>query len=266
MNLFTFDQPEGAYDNRAYTRIDLNRAIVGNRWIERTWSAFFGTTSSVIQKAGDVEWAAPQNLEFMFQVDGEPRDPGTLDEITISEDASDMGATVRIQKSKAGIDAVYSTTALHEYPVLLRTFGIANTGSESVTLSEVCTEHIGWDSSSVQVWSRQFSVQEVGNWRGSGDDALLSIQLGDKGVILGSMDDATLHYEFDELPTCRITVDEDITLAPLQTWRAPSSYLIVFEGDPYDAHTQYYTALINELRLQQKRAEEIERLLAEEDG
>lgn len=265
MTIITLDSPDGAYENRAYTRIDLNRAIVGNRWIERTWSAFFGTTSSLIQKAGEVEWAAPSSPEFSFKVNDDELNPQSLDEISISEEASEMGASVIIKKTKDGIDAIYTSTALHESPVLLRTFRIINSGKEPVTLSDVCTEHLIWDSPKVECWIRKFTETESGTWSATGDDANVSVQIGEKGIIKGVMEPGILHLEHGETPVCRATAPKTIELPPLQTWVAPSSYLIAFEGDPYDAHAMHHTALINELRLQEKRAEEIQRMLAEQE-
>ena len=265
MTLFTLDQPEGAYDDRAYTRIDLNRAVVGNRWLERTWSAFFGTTTSIIQKAGDVEWAAPSSPDFRFTVDDTSMDSTILDEISISEDASEMGATIHIRKSKGGVDAVYSTTALHDSPLLMRKFSITNSGNEPITVTNVCTEHVVWDSPNVDCWVRKFTEIEKGTWSASGEDANLSIQIRDKGLIFGVIEPGLVHLERDETPACRATAPDSAEIAPLQTWEGPSSYLIAFEGDPFDAHTQHYTALLNELRLQEKRTVEIQRLLAEEE-
>ena len=265
MTLISLDHPDDAYLKRAYTRIDLNRAIVGNRWLERTWSAFFGTTSSVMQKAGNVEWAAQASPEFSFKVNGELCDPQSLDEISISDDASEMGAAVSIKKTKGDFDAIYTSTALHEYPVILRTFKVVNSGKVHLTLTDICTEHLVWDSPKVECWVHKFTETESGNWSATGDDANLSIQIGEKGIIKGVLAPGTLHLEQGETPVCRATASESVTIPPLQTWTGPLSYIIAFEGDPYDAHALHHTALINELRLQEKRAEDIRRMLAEEN-
>lgn len=264
MNLFTLDQPEGAYDNRAYTRIDLNRAIVGNRWLERSWSGFFGNTHSVIQKAGETEWVTAQNPEFSVKINGSSEGINELGEININDEYSEMGASICVVKARPGLEISYTTTALHEIPVLLRSFVIRNTGSESLTLESIRVESLQWEPEPCQFWADQFRVELTDAWTSAGPNPAISVQHNNRGLIFGALDEATIKLERAEFPGCHVAATGGIELAPLETWHSPKTYLLAFEGDPYDAFTVHHNALITEIRLQEKRAAKIQQLIAEE--
>jgi hypothetical protein len=265
MNLFTLDQPEGAYDDRAYTRIDMNRVVVGNRWIERTWSGFFGHTSSVIQKSGELEWVAAQNPEFSFTVNGKVLGPKDLDEIDVSDEFCEMGGTVCIRKSGPGLDILYKTTALHDSPILLRSISLTNTGSAPLEISNIQTETLIWEPEECAFWADQFNRELDVDWSSSEENPALSIQTENQGLILGAIGTPVVQLNRSENPGCQIAETESIELPPRATWQGAKSYIIAFTRDPFDAHAKHFTAQINELRLQEKREEDIQRLLAEEN-
>lgn len=266
MTLFTLDQPEGVYDERAYTRIDLNRAIVGNRWIERSWSGFFGNTHSVIQKAGDTEWVTGQNPEFMVTMDGKDEGINELGEILISDHASELGASVSVVKSRPGLELSYTTTALHEIPVLLRSFSIRNIGTDSLTVDRVCTESLQWEPEPCDFFGEHFRVELTDTWSSSGANPALAVQQKNRGLIFGALDEALVQFSRADVPESQVHATGSVSLEPLQTWEAPKSYLMAFEGDPYDAYALHHNALLTEIKLQERREAKVQQLLADEDN
>ena len=130
MSDFLFERDEPLDQTRAYTRIDFNQAILGNRWIERTWSGFFGTTTSLVNRGNGSEWVVAQNPEFSLVANGDAVVPIDLGEIDVTEECSDLGASLIVRKGRADLNVTIISTALHDVPAMIRSVTVQNTGAD----------------------------------------------------------------------------------------------------------------------------------------
>jgi hypothetical protein len=174
MNDIYFDRLEDLPNDRAYTRIDFNRAIVGNRWIERTFSGFFGTTNCLHKKGQETEWIIAQNPDFSLQVDGVTIAPMDLGEVDVSDGCGELGATLRIIKSSARVEVTIETTALHDVPAMIRTMSVTNRGAEAIQLDSVTSEILAWEPEDIAFLSKQFRAVQTDAYTCGADDAWIN--------------------------------------------------------------------------------------------
>lgn len=263
MNDIYFDR-QGGSDERAYTRIDFNRATVGNRWLERTWSGFFGTTNSLQVKGSDTEWVITQNPEFSLQVDGNTIVPMDLGEIDVSDACSDLGASLSIIKSGAGVEVSIVTTALHDVPALVRKVSVCNRGAEPILLESVSSEILAWEPEGIVFLSDQFRSEQPQTYQCAPDDASVAAMLDQHGVITGRLGDGEVHLHSPEPQQFQIVWPCQQTLAPMKTWTADLSYLIPCDGDPFDTYRLQYAQMVTQIKLAERQEEQKRKLLQEE--
>ena len=122
---------------RAYTYVDSGTARAGNRWLERSWSAFLGHTVELQYPRGEFEWCDRTSPEFEFQSEG--RTLGYMDFGTVewSEECDRFGATLVARHLGETLELVSRTTFFHSQPGYLRRWVLIQRGGEPVALDAI---------------------------------------------------------------------------------------------------------------------------------
>ena len=259
-----FERLNDLPNDRAYTRIDFNRAMVGNQWLERSYSGFFGTTNSVNTKGRDIEWIVAQNPEFALSVNGESFGPMDLGEVDVSDECSELGATLLITKSNADIEVSMAITALHEVPAIMRSLSVTNRSSEDIHLDSVAMDILAWEPEDLTFWSNQFRQEQPDACKCESADACIAAISGKYGMLYGVLGEGDLYLHTPEKNQCQWVNACAKDLAPRETWTSPESYLIPCENDPFDTYRIHHAAMITQVKLAQRKASRIQQTLEEE--
>lgn len=259
-----FDRLNDLPNNRAYTRIDFNRAIVGNQWLQRTYSGFFGTTNSLTANSRETEWVIAQNPEFMLTVDGNTITPMDLGEVDVSDECSELGATLLITKSNADIEVSKAITALHEVPAITRTLTITNRSPQDIQLENVAIEILAWEPEDLSFLNNQFRQEQSETCQCEENDACIAAMSGMYGMLYGILGQGQLHLHSPSKNQCQWIHNTSTTLASRESWSSPESYLIPCTSDPFDTYRVHHADMITQLKLAQRKASRIQQTLEEE--
>ncbi len=118
--------------DRAYTYIDRGRALAGNRWLERRWSAFLGTTSGLWHKTAQRVWTNVPGDEVCLSVDGEAQPALALGEVAWTEEADSHGVSLVQERSGAGLRIEVRTFVFHALPAMARCVTVRSRPSGAV--------------------------------------------------------------------------------------------------------------------------------------
>lgn len=264
MNDIFFEREMDGGDLRAYTRIDLNRASVGNRWLERTWSSFFGTTNSLLHKPGETEWVIAQNPEFLLVIDGETMNPMALGEINISEECDDLGASLVIRKANTDLDVTIVSTALHEVPALVRRVTVTNTSDRDIRVASVTSEMLEWEQKDGELVARRFFQLQTERYVCMPEDPCIGMVYDNKGMLLGTTESGEIHVNSPKHYQCNIVWPCNQSLAPLEKWTAPITYILQCDGDPLATYLKQEPEMITQLKLAERREQQIQETLQTE--
>jgi hypothetical protein len=111
---------------RAYTYVDHGRALVGNRWMERRWSAFMGTTTGLWHRSAQRVWANVPGEEVTLTVNGEVQPALAFGDVAWSEEADSYGATLVQDRSGLGLSIEVRTFVFHSIPAMARVLTVVN--------------------------------------------------------------------------------------------------------------------------------------------
>ena len=220
--------------DRGYTRVDYGQACVGNRWLERSWSAFLGHTTSLLQRPGDTEWVAARNDEYSISVEGESLGITDFGEVEWSESLNKLGAVLVATHHHESLALRIEQTALHEAPALLRAVSLMNHGTRAVEVDAVIHDRFTLEKGDVRFLTgdltRLKESDEVETGRSVG--AMLR---GERGLLILEEGDGAIELSAAESGVCSLCIGRKCTLAPSQRWDCGRSTLVAFEGDPHDA-------------------------------
>ena len=239
-------------DERGYTYVDHGQARVGNRWLERVWSGFMGHTTSLKQKKGDVEWAAPVSPEFSLEVAGSTLGVDDFGEVEWSEECSELGATLVATHRRPGLELRVEQLAFHDAPALLRSVSVLNIGGQVLEIGRVIIESIALDNPEVHFRTGDFKQPQaaaefvgttaLGAWV-HGDRGLLMLCEGEGGIDLGSHTPGICSVVYQGLK--RLGASERAFVG--------RTFLIAFEGDPSAARDTLVPDVQGQLRLHERR-------------
>lgn len=232
---------------RAYTHVDRAWARVGNRWCERVWSSFLGTTTSLVQKAGEVEWAAAESPEFRATVEEVELGPMELGEVEWSEECDGLGATLAMERRACGIALSVRTLALHDNPALMREVRITNLGEREVLLGSCTVDSLNYEggvSFRVNSFSNTVDRGEIGD-----DELIAVVNPKGEGLLVGRSGDGV--FVFDDAGGCNCaTVSRGGgVLAPNDTLVVGRSYLLPFQDDACAARELWLPDLLRRVQL-----------------
>jgi len=217
--------------DRAYVRINAGAALLGNAWLERSWSTFVGNTFELRQKAGNFAWVVGNCPEFRIATQNRVFGIMDLGDLDWSEVYTPFGAGLMARKSGPGLLFVIGSFALHENPGMLRSTRIMNISSDPITLDHVAVDVLAIPHSGTRVRTHQFArEQDALAWQT--DEPAAALLLRDRGLILGILGGGLFQLFQPEPGSCALVVPNGRTLEPGQVWPLPDAFLLPFTGDP----------------------------------
>lgn len=229
---------------RAYTYIDRGHAIVGNRWMERRWSAFLGNTTALTQKDGEFEWLDGHCAEFRVVLEDEELEVIDFGETSWSEENSPRGATLVSVQRRWGLELELRTTALHDHPAQIRFFTVRNAGMEPVRVTLVCPERLPLRRDGVEVFTDDFSQGAPGAEWDAPDRQAAALVHEDRGLFFGRQGGGHMRLFAAGERECVIPVPGPGLLGRGETWRTAPTYLIPFTGGLRDAAMTTYAQFL----------------------
>jgi hypothetical protein len=200
--------------------VDPGTARVGNRWIERSWSAFMGQTIELTPAGGEKQWLAESAPEFEIETDVSMFGVMALGDVEWSEECNPFAAGLTMRKSGAeGLGIAVRTLAFHDCPAMLRLARVFNTGSAPVTLRRVRLDLLPLDPRDAEVLS--------GGLAAEGHAAVVS---GRHGLLLGAEGTAEVHAFEEGSGLCAVDVAETATLRQGGYVDLPAAHLLAFTG------------------------------------
>ena len=247
MSMLFSDEP--ARDGeRGYTYVDHGQARVGNRWLERVWSGFMGHTTSLVQKAGDVEWAAPKSPEFSVEVSGSTLGVEDFGEVDWSEECNELGATLVVTHRRPGLELRVEQLAFHEAPALLRSVTLFNSGGQAIEIGLVIIESIALDNAEVRFCTGDFKQpQEVADLVGK--PALGALVHRGRGLLMLCENEGRIDLGSRTPGICSVAIQGAKRLAPSQRAFIGRTFLIAFDGDALAARDTIVADVQGRLRL-----------------
>ena len=223
---------------RAYARIEKGSIQLGNRWLERRWNAFMGTTTELFRLPEGRDCLAQKSPEFHLDFDGRPIAAQDLGDIGWADTSDSHGAAVVLSLSGPGMAVQLETVLLHHFPGLIRTLSVTNTSGMPVTVTRAAVDVLPLLTGEYQALaatSTRFTAQSQGEsihyaaLRGVSDLLLLGAYRKARFVL------------FDPNPAyCAAVWEGSALIPPGKTWRAPAVTL-------YWAHSTRETAIPAEL-------------------
>ncbi len=218
--------------SKAYTHVDAGTAVLGNRWLERRWSAFLGRTISLEQKPGG-EWVSHANPEF--EVVTEERSFGVMDlgEIEWSEVYTQFGAGLVTRQSGPELLLASGFFAFHETPGMLHSAFLFNRGAAPIRCTRVAIERLAVEREGVSVVTRDFTRRsDAEHWRTDESHAALLRQ--GHGLVVGMVGGGVFELFAPDPRQCALVTPETYALAPGETMHLPETYMLPFSGEDLD--------------------------------
>lgn len=217
--------------DRAYARISAGAALLGNAWLERSWSAFVGNTFELRQKAGDFAWVAGNCPEFRIAAQNRVFGVMDLGDLEWSEVYTPFGAGLMARKSGPGLLFVIGSFALHENPGMLRSTRIMNTSTDPIVLDHVALDVLSIAHAAIRVRTHRFAREQAAlAWQT--EESAAALLLENRGLILGILGGGLFQLFQPQPGCCALVVPNGRTLEPGQVWTLPDAFLLPFTGDP----------------------------------
>jgi len=236
---------------RGYTYVDHGLARVGNRWLERVWSGFMGYTTSLIQKNGDVEWAAPKSPEFSLDAAGSTLGVEDFGELEWSEECNELGATLVATHRRPGLELRVEQLAFHEAPALLRSVTVFNSGSQTIEIGPVIAECIALDNPEVRFRTGDFKQPQEAAVS-VGEPALGALVHSGRGLLMLCESEGRIDLGSREPGVCVVRYQGTKAIASSQRWTFGRTLIIPFEGDVLAARDTLIPDIQGRLRLHER--------------
>lgn len=210
---------------RAYTYIDKTKAHAGNAWIDRGWSAFFGATTSLVDRIGRFDWIASRCGEIGAQVQGHRF--GVLDfgEVEFSEENSPLGATLIVEKRRPGLTVRIRTMAFHEFPAMLRMVTFLNLCEGELRLDPVTVDCMALRKAELTPATLYVLPQADGApWEFSPDALIAKAENG--GLVLGTSKGCAIQQMPDKI-TFKVAGKDALNSG--RQWALPPTFYFAFE-------------------------------------
>jgi len=244
-------------NKRAYTYVDRTHAIVGNYWMERTWSAFLGNTCSLLQRHCEIEWVAGASSEFELTNENCRLDVMDFGEVIWSEQNSPAGATLVCLQQRPDLEVCVKTLAYHENPGMRRRVSVRNRGHEEIIIRRITLEQLPISSDGITVLTDGFGqAQDTVDIETSERGIALARDDG-RGIITG-IDGGGLYSAFGrECDCCRLALHGPKRLAPGKIWKLPATYILPYAGDLAETVRTTYAQLLMHLRKQSRARQHV---------
>ncbi len=230
-------------DNRAYTYIDRGRAVAGNRWMERVWSAFLGNTVSLVQKEPGFEWIVGQSAEFRLALEDNLLDVLDFGEVDWSEESSPIGASLVCRQRHGRFEMVIRTLVYHDLPVMVRAVNVTNLGPGRVRIDHLLSDRLPLRHPGVRVYTHDFA-QSHGPTVWETHEHAAAIAVDDVGLFFGRRGGGLFFLFAPEAQECAVTVPGPLELASGETWHTSPTFLLPYSGLTRDAAATVYSQFL----------------------
>jgi len=244
---------------RAYTRIGNGTVVVGNDWVERSWSEFLCRTMELRQRVsgGYVEWIASPAADLRLELDGVPLHPEMIGPPEWSESCNSLGATVSVRWTGPGWVVAAHTTALHENPALVRSMEIANVGGQSFRMTAVAVDVLALRRDGAGVLTHDLARRSASaTWESDGCAAVELQGHGRLGLLFGLEGGGQFELFEPDPAFCALSVRGTVELPPGKTVRLPRSFMIPYSGDADVAVSGRWAEMLRMLREHGRREQE----------
>lgn len=236
-------------DMRAYTYVDFALARVGNRWMERVFTRFLGTTSELLQKTPEQHWVKSQPDEAGLSLNGEH--VTHFEDVEISEECDGFGATLVVSRRLPELEVIHRVTALHDNPAMRRIVSIKNLSTEPAMLTEVCIEKLSWDTPEPP---RLIESVRPGQLEIPSEISISAATCGDAGMLVGLESRGPERRAAMGGAVLEVIDTATYSLAPGATVELTPLFLIPFQGTPEDAAESFVPGFLRRVRQQDSQA------------
>ena len=213
---------------RAHAKIEKGCIQLANRWLERRWNAFMGTTTELLRLPERRDCLAQKSPEFHLEIDARSLAAQDLGDIGWTDTTDGHGAGVVLSLSGPGIAIQLETVLLHRCPGMIRTLTVMNTSGAPATVTRAAVDVLPLDPTEYGARAAsapQFTAQSQGDSihytaiRGDSDRFLLGAYRKARFVL------------FDPNPAyCAAVWEGSALIPPGKSWRAPSTTLYWCRG------------------------------------
>ncbi|MBI1318913.1 MAG: hypothetical protein GC168_08180 [Candidatus Hydrogenedens sp.] len=235
-------------DERAYTHVDHTSVLLGNRWLEREWSAFMGHTVRLIHKPGNVEWLTENSPELRLACGGDVLGLMDLGAVEWSEEQSPQGASVVSRQTSDSFVVAVKTMALHDEPALFRRVTIMNRTRAEITLDAAAVELLPVE---LAVCTGAEAVLPASPWELATG---FSVQRAGRHLVAACEQGLTSELNEDDGLVLRTA--EPITVPPGKTAALPEVLMMLGPGSPQQSLAANYPAASNAVRAWKRWAAE----------
>lgn len=244
-------------NERAYTYVDRTHAVVGNFWMERTWSAFLGNTCSLFQKRGEIEWIAGASSEFEVRDEHRSFDMMDFGEVLWSEENSPIGATLVCRQQRPDLEVCIKTLAYHDNPGMRRRVAVRNMGQEEIIIRRVTLERLPLSQDGIAVLTDGFEQTQKAVDCETSERGIALARKDGRGIITG-IDGGGLYSAFSRpCECCCLGLLGPKRLAPGKIWKLPVTYILPYAGDLAETLRTTYAQLLMNLRKHERAREQI---------
>lgn len=244
-------------DERAYTYVDRTHAVVGNHWMERTWSAFLGNTYSLLQKHCEIEWITGPSSEFEIRDENRSFDMMDFGEVIWSEENSSIGATLVCRQQHPDLEVCIKTLAYHKNPGMRRRVSVRNRSDKEIIIRRVTLERLPISPDGVTVLTDGFEQPQNAVDFDTLERGIALAREDGRGIITGI--DGGGHYSAFSRPCecCCLALLGPTCVAPGEVWKLPATYILPYAGDLTETVRTTYAQLLMHLRKQSRARDHV---------
>lgn len=208
---------------RAYAKIEKGTIQLGNRWLERRWNAFMGTTTELLRLPEGSDCLARKSPEFHLDLDGRAIAAQDLGDIGWSDNSDSHSASVVLSLSGPGLVLQLETVMLHRFPGLIRTLSVTNTSGTGATVTRAAVDVLPLLPGEFQAHAATAPRLTLPS---QGDSIHYAALQGSSDVLLIGAYRKARFVLFDPNPAyCAAVWEGSALVPPGKTWRAPATTL-----------------------------------------
>ena len=232
----------------AYTRIDAGIVRLGNRYMERSWSALLGKTTSLYDRCTEVEWISKTSPEFQLRHQKTPIRPYDLSEMEWSEHADSLGCAVAARYASESFCMTITTRVFHGIPGLWRSYVMRNMTRETQCIDRAALELLAVASGAVRIFTQAESlVPAPAVWRADAP-SVVALERAHSGLFLGMQAPGAYGLFAPEPDCCAVVTEEALEIPSGKERCFPDTCIMPYTGPREKALSGPYAALLAQIR------------------
>lgn len=228
---------------RARTHIDRTSITLANRWLERSWSTFLGTTESMRDRANDVEWLRGGSREFGVRIGNDEFGSMAFGDADWSEQANASAATLVQCASRDGLQLRMLTHAFHDSPVIAREVRVLNANATAITLDTLVIDDMMFDVAIVD--GGRVAYTPSGDPSAQSFHEFSAVQGDRVGLVVACENGLKARVDSTRL---RIATAAAVDIPGSTVWNSPTVAYIPFVGSAAMALAMHLNPFYNALR------------------